>query len=153
MIRSETEYQAALKRLGQDQSFALKQREALEKANLNYEEIERAMEPLISFYAQLSEEVDWYENVRRRNFAPIQRLSEIGRILIALRIANGLSQRELAEKLGISEAVVSRDERNEYHNITVDRAQKILDALNEVVTSTVADVPYRDKQRELVGIV
>ena len=58
----------------------------------------------------------------------------IGQLLIAARIANGMSQRELADRLGVSETQVSRDERNEYHGITVERAQRILDCLNETVT-------------------
>jgi transcriptional regulator with XRE-family HTH domain len=73
--------------------------------------------------------------VRRREFPAITRLTQIGRLLIALRIAQWLTQRELAARLGISESLVSRDERNEYHGITVERAQRILDALNETVTA------------------
>ena len=57
--------------------------------------------------------------------------------MIAVRIAHGLTRRELADRLGISEAVVSRDERNEYHGITVERAQRIVDALQEWVTTTI----------------
>ncbi len=59
------------------------------------------------------------------------------RLLIAARIANGVTQRELAERLGVSEAQVSRDERNEYHGITVDRAQRILDVLDEKVSARI----------------
>ena len=40
-----------------------------------------------------------------------------------------MSQRELAERLGVSESVISRDERNEYHGISVARAQNILESL------------------------
>jgi transcriptional regulator with XRE-family HTH domain len=87
----------------------------------------------------LEEEVAWYEDVRRRKFPAIRRLTQIGRLLIALRIANGLAQRELAERLGVSEAVVSRDERNEYHGITVERAQRILDALGASVMTQVEE--------------
>jgi transcriptional regulator with XRE-family HTH domain len=36
---------------------------------------------------------------------------------VALRIATGLTQRQLAETLGVHESQVSRDERNEYHGI------------------------------------
>ncbi len=39
------------------------------------------------------------------------------------------------------QAQVSRDERNEYHGITVDRAQRVLDAMNETLTSRVEDKP------------
>lgn len=48
---------------------------------------------------------------------------------MALRIALGLTQRELAERLSVHESQVSRDERNEYNNISIDRASRILDAL------------------------
>jgi DNA-directed RNA polymerase specialized sigma subunit len=139
MIRNETEYQEALRRLQQDREVAARQREALAAEGLTAEEIDRAMQPLLSFQAQLAEEIDWFERVRRREFPTVSRLTGIGRLLIALRIANGLTQRELAERLGVSESVVSRDERNEYHGITVERAQRILDALDETVTARVEE--------------
>jgi ribosome-binding protein aMBF1 (putative translation factor) len=151
MIRGESEYQEALRRMEQDRQVAAKQREALVKAGLAEEEVERGMEPLLSFQAQLAEEIEWYENVRRRNFPAIRRLTDVGRLLIALRIANGLSQRELADRLGVSESVVSRDERNEYHGVTVDRAQRILDALKQGVVVRVEDDPASDEARRLAA--
>ena len=51
-------------------------------------------------------------------------------MLISARIAQGMSQRELARRLEVHESQVSRDERNEYFGITLERAVKILDALN-----------------------
>jgi len=139
MIRSEAEYQEALRRLKQDQQVAVQQKDALVKANLSAEEADRAMQPLLSFHAQLAEEVEWYENARRRSFPEINTLTQIGMLLIALRIADGISQHELAERLGVSESIVSRDERNEYHGITIERAQRILDALGALVVVKVAE--------------
>ena len=141
MIRGEKEYREAVERLRQDEEILALQKEKLEGLGLLEEEVGRALEPMLSFRAQLEEEVEWYEKVRRRDFGVIRDLSAVGTLLIALRIANGLSQRELAEKLGVSEAQVSRDERNEYHGITVDRAQRVLDAMNETLTSRVEDKP------------
>jgi DNA-directed RNA polymerase specialized sigma subunit len=141
VIRSEKEYREAVERLRQDKEVLALQKEKLEGLELSEEEVRRAMEPMLSFRAQLEEEVEWYERVRRRDFGIIRDLSAVGTLLIALRIANGLSQRELAEKLGVSEAQVSRDERNEYHAITVDRAQRVLDAMNETLASRVEDKP------------
>jgi DNA-binding Xre family transcriptional regulator len=141
VIRSEKEYREAVERLRQDEEVLAIQKEKLEGLGLSEEEVKRALEPMLSFRAQLEEEVEWYERVRRRDFGIIRDLSAVGILLIALRIANGLSQRELAEKLGVSEAQVSRDERNEYHGITVDRAQRVLDAMNEALTSRVEDKP------------
>jgi DNA-binding Xre family transcriptional regulator len=141
VIRSEKEYREAVERLRQDEEVLALQKEKLEGLGLSEEEVRRALEPMLSFRAQLEEEVEWYERVRRRDFGIIRDLSAVGTLLIALRIANGLSQRELAEKLGVSEAQVSRDERNEYHGITVDRAQRVLDAMNETLTFRVEDKP------------
>ena len=59
---------------------------------------------------------------------PLPALARIGLSLIALRIANGLTQRQLAERLGVNEAQVSKDE---YHGISVDRAQRIIDAMGK----------------------
>ena len=65
----------------------------------------------------------------------------VGTLLIAMRIAIGLSQREWADKVGVSETQVSRDERNKHHGIMVDCAQRVLDAMNETLTSRVGDKP------------
>ena len=61
----------------------------------------------------------------------------MGRLLIALRISQGLSQRELAERLGVHESTVSRDERNEYHGITLERTAKVLAALGVTLSTSV----------------
>jgi hypothetical protein len=42
---------------------------------------------------------------------------------------------------------VSRDERNEYHGITVDRASRILDALGVQLRSILRPLPGRSKKR------
>jgi DNA-binding Xre family transcriptional regulator len=141
VIRSEKEYREAVERLRKDEEILALQKEKLEELGLSEEEVRRAMEPMLSFRAQLEEEVEWYERMRRRDFGVIRDLSAVGTLLIAMRIANGLSQRELAERLGVSEAQVSRDERNEYHGITVDRAQRVLDAMGETLASRVEDKP------------
>lgn len=141
MIRSEKEYGEAVERLRLDEEVLALQKEKLEGLGLSEEEVGRALEPMLSFRAQLEEEVEWYERVRRRDFGIIRDLSAVGTLLIAMRIANGLSQKELAERLGVSEAQVSRDERNEYHGITVDRVQRVLDAMGETLTSRVEDKP------------
>ena len=126
MIRNEKEYKEAIRRLDQDKIVIQKQEEELKKHRLSKEEIKRALDPMQSFHQQLAEEVEWYEQVKRKHFGTISNLNEVGRLLIALRIASDLSQNELAKCLDIPESQVSRDERNEYHGISLERAQKIL---------------------------
>jgi len=129
MIRNEGEYQEAVRRL-QDEHARLNDHKAhLEGMGLSPEEVKRAIDPLRSFHDQLGEEVESYERLKRGDMAEMMNLHGLGHALVALRIALGLTQRDLASRLGVHESQVSRDERNEYHNITVDRASRILDAL------------------------
>ncbi len=46
-----------------------------------------------------------------------------------------------SRRRGVDESVVSRDERNEYRGITVERAGRILQALGERIELTVAPKP------------
>jgi DNA-directed RNA polymerase specialized sigma subunit len=137
MIANESEYQEATKRLTDEQErlAALTQRLRLEGKTDT--EVKRVTDPMWSFHLQLAEEVESYERLCRGQFSEIQNLHGLGRLLIGLRIARGMSQRELAEKLGVHESQVSRDERNEYHGLTVQRAARILDVLGARLTSHV----------------
>jgi hypothetical protein len=137
MIRSEAEYREARRRLEEDRLFIQAQREALEGEGFTNEEVDRGMEPALSFHEQLKEEVAFYERVKRLDFDTIISLEHIGRFLIALRIGLDIPQREMAKRLGVSEAVVSRDEHNEYHGVGVEKVQKILDAMGVRLVSHV----------------
>lgn len=137
MIRSESEYQEAVKRLTDEDTRLKAQRSELKKLDLSQAEIKRAMDPLQSFHEQLKEEVESYERLRRGEFEEVTNFDGMGRLLIALRISQGLSQRELAERLGVHESTVSRDERNEYHGITLERTAKVLAALGVTLSTSV----------------
>ena len=129
MIRTDTEYRDAIQRLQQDRAVIQTQRERLKAMDLQDSEVARAIEPALAFHEQLQEEVEVYERMRRGDISPIQSLMDIGRVLVGLRIARGMTQRQLAELMKVSESQVSRDERNDYHGITVERAQRIVMAL------------------------
>lgn len=129
MIKTDAAYKAAVRRLKDDRAHLEAKRGSLSAEGLTTEQIERVLEPEVSFHLQLREEVEWYESVRRGDFQAVTSLQDIGRLLIALRIASGLSQRELASRLSVDESLVSRDERNEYYGINMLRAQQIIDAL------------------------
>ena len=137
MIHSEREYKEAVERIRQEKERLARQRAELKGMGLGAAEIKRALDPMLSFHQQLAEEVQGYERLKRGEFDEIANLHGLGRILVSLRIARGLTQRQLAEKLGVHETQVSRDERNEYHGITMERAARILDALGAEVRSRV----------------
>jgi ribosome-binding protein aMBF1 (putative translation factor) len=129
-IRNEAEYVEAAERLAQESVRLTQHRVRLKEAGLGEEEIKRVIDPMESFHLQLQEEVDAYERLKRGEFAALDDLRAVGPLLITARIAQGISQRELARKLDVHESQVSRDERNEYLGITLERAAKVLDALN-----------------------
>jgi len=129
MIRTDAEYQKAQEKLDQEQETLQRQREQLEEMDLSEEEVERALEPMISFRDGLREEIETYERMRRGDLSVLRDLQSLGRWLIGARIAKGWSLSRLADELGVSVQQVSRDEQNKYHSITTRRAQRILDAL------------------------
>ncbi len=137
MIRNETEYQEAATRLQGERERAAALARQLKQQGRSTDEIKRLADPMESFHLQLAEEVESYERLKRGQFSEIENLHGVGRLLVGLRIARNLTQRELAEKLGVHESQISRDERNEYHGVTVQRAAAILDALGARLTSHV----------------
>ncbi len=137
MIRNENEYRETVIRLGEEQKRIEAQKAQLEEMGLSPADVKRAIDPIQSFHLQLQEEVESYQRLKRGEFAEIWNLQGLGQLLISARIARGLTQRQLAEKLGVNESQVSRDERNEYHGVTLDRAARILELLGVETRTTV----------------
>jgi ribosome-binding protein aMBF1 (putative translation factor) len=129
MIRTETEYDEARRRLAEGARHLKAQRREFKKLGLTSVETRRGLAPLVTFHRQLKEEVQCYERLRRGDKKELANFDELGEILIALRIVSGLTQRQLAERLGVHESQISRDERNDYHGVTIDRANRIIEAL------------------------
>jgi ribosome-binding protein aMBF1 (putative translation factor) len=144
MIRSESEYQEAVKRLSEEQKRLVEHRARLKETGLTDEEIKRVIAPMESFYLQFKEEVESYERLKRGEFKELDNLRGLGHLLIALRIAQGVSQRELAKRLEVHESQVSRDERNEYFGVTLERAGRILEALNVRLRTRVEVEPSKE---------
>ena len=143
MIRNEAEYQEASQRLADEVQRFAEHRKRLKAEGLSDVEIKRVIDPLESFHLQLKEEVEAYERLKRGEFEEMENLRGLGHLLIASRIVQGLSQRDLARRLDVHESQVSRDERNEYFGITLERAVKILDALNVRLRTQVAIEPLQ----------
>ncbi len=65
---------------------------------------------------------------------PIGKLEDLPTALVRARIAQGLSQRELADRLGVRAQQVQQDEAAGYARATLDRLSRIADALGVRVT-------------------
>lgn len=132
MIRTDAEYAQARTRLLDERKRLSEHEASMKEAGLDAVQRKRAIDPLRSFTLQLEEEVAAYERMQRGSFEPVTNLAGLGQLLVGARIFAGISQRELAKRLGVHESQVSRDERNEYRTITVDRATRILEAIGAV---------------------
>jgi len=138
MIHNEKEYKEAVERIKQEKQRLANQKAELKNMGLKPAEIKCAMDPMMSFHQQLEEEVESYERLKRGEFDEINNLRDFGPLLVSLRIARNMTQRELAKKLAVHESQVSRDERNAYHGVTVERASRVLEAIGVEVCSRVA---------------
>jgi predicted XRE-type DNA-binding protein len=101
------------------------------------------MDPMMSFHLQLEEEVNSYERLKRGEFHELNNLNGLGQLLVSLWIARGMSQKQLAKLLDVHESQVSRDERNKYHGISIERASRVLEALGAQLTTTIELQPLQ----------
>lgn len=129
MIRSDTELEDTRAKLREQESRVGEYSRELEKDGLANADIERALDPVRTFADQLRDQIRAYECIRRGELPSIDSLDGLGRALVAARIAAGVTQRELAARLGVHESQVSRDEKNDYQGVTVERASKVLVAI------------------------
>jgi hypothetical protein len=131
MIRNDSEWRESLDRISdfrkqiQGIQAQLKERGLVENA------IKTAISPQEIMIDDIVWEVALYERLRIGDFDAIPDYTpqERGKALICLRIAKGWTQRQLADALVVSEGVVSRDERHDYHGISMEKYGKVLAAL------------------------
>ena len=96
----------------------------------------RAVHPLIekaredaknSQLADLEEELDEYEALKAGRFDPgaLDTLVDLPKLLIQARIAKGLSQRQLAERLGLKTQQIQHYEATEYASASLRRIREV----------------------------
>ena len=80
---------------------------------------------------QLEDELCEYDKLKSGELTlpSLERLDQIAPFLTKMRIARGVSQTELARRLGVSKQVISRYEETEYQTVAISRLQEILDAI------------------------
>ena len=80
---------------------------------------------------QLEDELREYDQLKAGELAlpHVERLDQIAPFIAKIRIARGLSQTELARRLGVSKQVISRYEESDYQTVAIARLQEILDAI------------------------
>ncbi|HXJ96298.1 MAG TPA: helix-turn-helix transcriptional regulator [Terriglobia bacterium] len=80
---------------------------------------------------QLEDEVHEYDELKagELKLPHIRKLDEIAPFIAKMRIVKGVTQTELARRLGVSKQVISRYEESDYQTVSIARLQEILDAI------------------------
>ena len=88
-----------------------------------------------------------YEELRagQRSVGPVSRLDELPRALIEGRIAAGLSQADLAGRLGLKEQQIQRYESTEYEGANLARLIEVADAVGLTVAPGVGTEPSAEE--------
>ena len=93
---------------------------------------------LRSQLADLEGELREYESLRAGKF-PMDELSvvaELPTVLIKARIAQGLSQKDLAERIGLKEQQIQRYEATDYASASLTRIKEVVSALGAATSKS-----------------
>jgi len=127
MIRNERQLGNARRRIGE-----------LEES-LSEAEDKTTREALSALRSDLLSQISSYEQIKSgavRAFG-LDDLDGLGEAIIKARLARRMTQRQLAEELGVSEQMVQKDESNAYENGGIARLADILDILGYELVGTV----------------
>ena len=88
----------------------------------------------------LRDQVRRYEQLRDGEITSweAESLRELPHVLKEARVAAGLTQRELAQRLGTAAQQVQRWEASDYRGVGLDRVQDVADALGLQIRETIA---------------
>jgi transcriptional regulator with XRE-family HTH domain len=85
--------------------------------------------------AEIEEQIQEYEDIRARRTQRFMfdNVDQLGDVAIKARLARGVTQRELAERLDVSEQVIQRYEAKGYDRSSIDTVAEVFDALGYAV--------------------
>ena len=94
-------------------------------------------EALSSQLADLESELSEYESIKAGEFQldSLKVVADLPSILIKARIAQGLSQKELAERIGLKEQQIQRYEATDYSSANLARIKEVVNAFGVGINS------------------
>lgn len=148
MIKNERQYRLTRSQL---ERFRGVLDELRERPVAKAEELRRQVE-LAAVDAQVREltaELKEYDNLRtgKAEIGPLDSLDDLPRLLIRARIASGLTQRDLAERLGMPEQQVQRYEANDWSTASLARLREVAKVLGVAIRPSIPDPGANDIDR------
>ena len=91
-------------------------------ADLHPRQVLARQNSLSILIGELEQEIAEYDQLKSGQITqfPIESLQDLPRVAISARIAAGLTQKELAEKIGVQEQQIQRYEANNYQAVGFD---------------------------------
>jgi ribosome-binding protein aMBF1 (putative translation factor) len=128
MIKNERQYRITR---AQAETFARALTEASKRTRRNPILKRLETEALRSQYEELRRELADYDDLQSgtRSVISVESFDDLPAALVKARIAAGLSQRELADRLGLKEQQIQRYEATDYRSASLSRLQKVVKAL------------------------
>lgn len=139
MIKNERQYRIAKAQVAKfEEALSALQAESPNDRTTHPRLIKAQKDAMRSQLDSLRLELIEYEDLERGNLPPpnLEYISAVSRDLIRARIAAGLSQRELAERLGMPEQQIQRYEATEYESVSLARISEIAKLLQSASTKS-----------------
>ena len=108
-----------------------------EQCGMSDEQIEIGLGPMRAERSRIATAIATFDAVGNGVMPPIGALADFGTALVALRRALGESQRGFAERLGISQAQLSKYERAGWGTISLSRLSDVYARLPVTVTASI----------------
>ncbi len=126
LIKSDDQRQKTLKRIEgvQAQIEKVRKSHGPEKAEAFTKVMQRHL-------ADLKEQIRVYGELKEKGLEPLRphHPSEVGPYLVKARIVSGLTQSELAKKLGVSQPMVFKYENSEYQGVNLETLARVTEIL------------------------
>lgn len=136
MIKTDRELEIKKEQCNRFAEAIKDQEQALANKNFSPEDIEALTGPSQAMLEDLTQEITHYENIKKYGIKNNFDIQCLGVRLIEKRIELGVTQKELANGLGIEESKLVRLENDEYHQ-AFSKLLKILEALNLTIKCSI----------------
>ena len=134
MIKNERQYRAAKSHVDRFAHTLQTLRDGqIEGRGLHPLILKAQQEAISSQIADLESELRAYESLRRGEYRvdDLRAVHELPSALIKARISLGLSQKDLAERIGLKEQQIQRYEATDYASASLTRITEVVEALNQ----------------------
>lgn len=131
MIKNERQYRIT-RREAEKFEQSLEQFKQEKHKSIHPKLVKAQQEAIESQLASLRVEINEYETLRRRKRKKVDTgtLEQLPQLLIQARVAAGLTQKQLAEKLGLKEQQIQRYEATDYRSASLSRVIEIARAID-----------------------